>query len=229
MHSKESFQQSTSIRRLDENLNRQLTLSHTQSDAFQGQVSTVARIANSVVELKSQNSHFQETAKDALADIQGRLHDLPKTAAVQFDLLKSSLEKIQSQIAELPSTMRDRSCASTSDPDEHPELSESLQRLSSLATEHVGKTPSAQAKGILDDLEVLLNHILQEMQSSARETRKKKRLRANDTDNTDNEDEFCDERILKKIKGLVCTSHRVEMNKKGLYYSKICLLIKMMT
>jgi uncharacterized protein YoxC len=167
-----------------------------------------------IEDLTIQNASLHEKTQTTLTDIQGRLSSLPETATSQFGELSSMLENVQHQITILSQGTHQNPTQTSADISQRQELSESLRRLSSLSNERTGEIHSAEARGVLDDLETLIDHTMRDLTNSNAHSRKVNYSIISTSFPSSSED-IVKERALKRMKGHLSSSQTVNLNNGG--------------
>jgi hypothetical protein len=142
------------------------------------------------------------------------LSSLSETESSQFGRLGSLLDTFQRQIAMLSTQPHRGSATSSIGSSQRRELTESLQRLSSLSSEQTGQIHSVEAQSVLNDLEALIDHLLQSSSDGFGQAQKKI-YPAMSTSFPNNPVGASEERALKRIKGHLSVSQTVNLNKEG--------------
>jgi chromosome segregation ATPase len=222
--SQETARQSTSLSEIDEKLGVQRNFNESQYQDLRQQTATSINIMSDIEKLTTRNASSHEKTQTTLTEIRSRLSSLPETTTSQFGTLNSCLETIRQQIATLSTATNQEPTQSSTKFTQRREIFGSLQRLSSLSNEQAGEIHSAEAQGVLDDLETLIDHLMRDLNDkNARAHKRNHTIMSTPCPN--NSEDISEERALKRIKGYLSTSQVVNLNNRSKLHKSLRVML----
>ena len=219
-----------SLERVEELSNKQVALSTSNSDTLKRAIAAVGQMRDSVQGIGAASQPSDQRSSQALRMLGDKMEDIASLSTEQANTLEAIFQLLKQQFsakspeasgenvpAESVETSEDvdidaNAHAKSSDYDD---LQESLSRLRHLAHEKQKTVFSAEAEAIIQDLERIFFPPLNAERDERSNKNDKGKRRRDSTESDSNGDELEYQHEIKRIKGLLTTSHCVAVNDKG--------------
>ena len=211
--------------------NKQVALTNSNSDTLEQTIGAVGQILDSVHGIKEASQASDQRSSQALRRLGDRMEDIASLSTEQSNTLEAIFELLKQQFsannqgtsgATVPAEAAEPSDDTDMDPNAHAnssgydDLQASLSRLCHLAQEKQKTVFSAEADAIIHDLEQIFFTPLNAKRDERSSKDNKGKRRRDSTESNSESDELEYEHEIKRIKGLLTTSHCVAVNDKGL-------------
>ena len=211
--------------------NQQVVLTNSNSDKLEQTIGAVGQIRDKLDGIREAFEASDQRSSQALTGLGDRMKNITSLSPEQSNTLEAIFELFKQQFsannrgrsgATVPTEAAEPSNDTDMDANAHTnsngfdDLQASLSRLRRLAQEKQKTVFSAEADAIIHDIEhIFFTPLNAERHERLREDKKGKRRR-DSTDSDSGSEELEYQHEIKRIKGLLTTSHCVAVNDKGL-------------
>ena len=220
-----------SLERVEVLSNQQVVLTDSNSDKLEQTIGAVGQIRDKLDGIREAFEASDQRSSQALARLGDKLEDIPSLSPEQSNTLEAIFELLKQQFsansqgtsgetvsaeATEPSDDTGMNTNAHTNPSDYDDLQASLSRLRQFAQEKQKTMFSAEADAIIHDIEqIFFTPLNEERDERSSKDNKGKRRRDSIESNSESEElEYQHE--IKRIKGLLTTSHCVAVNDKGL-------------
>ena len=211
--------------------NKQIALSTSNSDTLERTVVALGQMRDNMQGIRAASQASDQSSSQALRMLGDKMEDIASLSTEQSNTLEAIFELLKQQfsektqepkgetvLAEAAGTSEDvdmeaNAHASSSDYDD---LQDSLSRLRHLAQEKQKTVFSTEADAIIHDIEQIFFSPLKAERDERSNKKNKGKRRRDSTECNPESDELEYQHEIKRIKGLLTTSHCVAVNDKGL-------------
>ena len=211
--------------------NQQVVLTNSNSDKLEQTIGAVGQIRDKLDGIREAFEASDQRSSQALTRLADKMEDIPSLSPEQSTTLEAIFELFKQQFsvnnqgisghtvpteAAEPCDDADMDANAHANSSVYDDLQASLSRLRHLAQEKQKTVFSTEADAIIHDIEQIFFPTLDgERHERSREDKKGKRRR-DSTDSNSESEELEYQHEIKRIKGLLTTSHCVAVNDKGL-------------
>lgn len=221
---------SHSLERVEVLSNKQVALSTSNSDTLERTIGAVGQILDSMHGIREEFQASDQRSSQALSRLGDRMEDIASLSTEQSNTLEAIFELLKQQFsankqgtsgatvpteAAKPSDDADIDANTHANSSGYDDLQASLSRLRHLAQEKQKTVFSAEADAIIHDIEQIFFTPLnaERDERSSKDNKGKRRRDSTESDSESDELEY--QHVIKRIKGLLTTSHCVAVNDKG--------------